>query len=90
MPNNRRCGGRWAGSGRLSVGPVHTMVEAYYDGRWHYLDVLLKFYARRLIATRTRPNATKTRKAGRRLLIFGCQSWFRAAYNVIISRAGVR
>ncbi len=25
--------------------PGHTTVEAYYDGRWHYLDVFLKFYA---------------------------------------------
>jgi hypothetical protein len=23
----------------------HTTVEAFYDGRWHYLDVFLKFYA---------------------------------------------
>ena len=25
--------------------PGHTTVEAKYDGRWHYLDVFLKFYA---------------------------------------------
>ena len=25
--------------------PGHTTVEAEYDGRWHYLDVFLKFYA---------------------------------------------
>ena len=25
--------------------PGHTTAEAYYDGRWHYLDVFLKFYA---------------------------------------------
>jgi hypothetical protein len=25
--------------------PGHTTVEAFYDGRWHYLDVFLKFYA---------------------------------------------
>src|ERR1700761_1164062 len=25
--------------------PGHTTVEAYYDNRWHYLDVFLKFYA---------------------------------------------
>ena len=25
--------------------PGHTTVEAQYDGRWHYLDVFLKFYA---------------------------------------------
>ncbi|HUW85030.1 MAG TPA: transglutaminase domain-containing protein [Phycisphaerae bacterium] len=24
--------------------PAHTTVEARYDGRWHYLDVFLKFY----------------------------------------------
>ena len=24
--------------------PGHTTVEVYYDGRWHYLDVFLKFY----------------------------------------------
>jgi hypothetical protein len=24
--------------------PGHTTVEAFYDGRWHYLDVFLKFY----------------------------------------------
>jgi len=24
--------------------PGHTTVEAQYDGRWHYLDVFLKFY----------------------------------------------
>ena len=23
----------------------HTTVEANYDGKWHYLDVFLKFYA---------------------------------------------
>ena len=23
----------------------HTTVEAKYDGRWHYLDIFLKFYA---------------------------------------------
>ena len=25
--------------------PGHTTVEAFYDDRWHYLDVFLKFYA---------------------------------------------
>lgn len=25
--------------------PGHTTVEAFYDGRWHYLDVFLKLYA---------------------------------------------
>ncbi len=25
--------------------PGHTTVEAFYDGRWHYFDVFLKFYA---------------------------------------------
>ncbi len=25
--------------------PGHTTAEAFYDGRWHYLDVFLKFYA---------------------------------------------
>ncbi len=25
--------------------PGHTTVEAFYDNRWHYLDVFLKFYA---------------------------------------------
>lgn len=25
--------------------PGHTTVEAKYDGRWHYLDVFLKYYA---------------------------------------------
>lgn len=25
--------------------PGHTTVEAEYDGKWHYLDVFLKFYA---------------------------------------------
>jgi len=25
--------------------PGHTTVEAQYDGRWHYLDIFLKFYA---------------------------------------------
>jgi len=25
--------------------PGHTTVEAQYDGRWHYLDTFLKFYA---------------------------------------------
>ena len=25
--------------------PGHTTVEVFYDGRWHYLDVFLKFYA---------------------------------------------
>ena len=24
--------------------PGHTTVEVYYDGRWHYLDIFLKFY----------------------------------------------
>lgn len=24
--------------------PGHTTVEAHYDGRWHYLDVFLKYY----------------------------------------------
>jgi hypothetical protein len=25
--------------------PGHTTVEAFYDGRWHYIDAFLKFYA---------------------------------------------
>ncbi len=25
--------------------PGHTTVEAQYDGRWHYVDIFLKFYA---------------------------------------------
>lgn len=25
--------------------PGHTTIEAFYDGKWHYLDVFLKFYA---------------------------------------------
>ncbi len=25
--------------------PGHTTVEVFYDGRWHYLDTFLKFYA---------------------------------------------
>ena len=25
--------------------PGHTTVEVFYDGRWHYFDVFLKFYA---------------------------------------------
>ena len=24
--------------------PGHTTVEAQYDGRWHYLDVFLRYY----------------------------------------------
>ena len=35
---------KWAGT-VSSAGRGHTTVEAFYDGRWHYLDVFLKFYA---------------------------------------------
>lgn len=37
----RELGWNW----RFVGWPGHTTVEAYYDGRWHYLDVFLKFYA---------------------------------------------
>ena len=37
----REMGWNW----RFVGWPGHTTVEAYYDGRWHYLDVFLKFYA---------------------------------------------
>jgi len=39
----RELGWNWRFLGWPDVG--HTTVEAYYDGRWHYLDVFLKFYA---------------------------------------------
>jgi hypothetical protein len=37
----RELGWNW----RFVGWPGHTTVEAFYDGRWHYLDVFLKFYA---------------------------------------------
>ena len=37
----RELGWKW----RFVGWPGHTTVEAFYDGRWHYLDVFLKFYA---------------------------------------------
>lgn len=37
----RAMGWKW----RFVGWPGHTTVEAFYDGRWHYLDVFLKFYA---------------------------------------------
>lgn len=37
----RELGWNW----RFVGWPGHTTVEAHYDGRWHYLDVFLKFYA---------------------------------------------
>lgn len=37
----RELGWEW----RFVGWPGHTTVEAFYDGRWHYLDVFLKFYA---------------------------------------------
>lgn len=37
----RELGWNW----RFVGWPGHTTVEAYYDNRWHYLDVFLKFYA---------------------------------------------
>ncbi len=37
----RELGWEW----RVVGWPGHTTVEAFYDGRWHYLDVFLKFYA---------------------------------------------
>ncbi len=37
----RELGWNW----RFVGWPGHTTVEAQYDGRWHYLDVFLKFYA---------------------------------------------
>jgi hypothetical protein len=36
-------GWKWRFLGWPEIG--HTTTEAYYDGRWHYLDVFLKFYA---------------------------------------------
>ena len=36
----RELGWEW----RFVGWPGHTTVEAYYDKRWHYLDVFLKFY----------------------------------------------
>ncbi len=36
----REMGWNW----RFVGWPGHTTVEAQYDGRWHYLDVFLKFY----------------------------------------------
>ena len=38
----RELGWPWRYIGWTS--PGHTTVEAQYDGRWHYLDVFLKFY----------------------------------------------
>ena len=37
----RELGWNW----RFVGWPGHTTVEAQYDGRWHYFDVFLKFYA---------------------------------------------
>lgn len=37
----REMGWNW----RFVGWPGHTTVEAFYDGRWHFLDVFLKFYA---------------------------------------------
>ncbi|MCA9269719.1 MAG: hypothetical protein KDA41_14665, partial [Planctomycetales bacterium] len=37
----REMGWNW----RFVGWPGHTTVEAFYDERWHYLDVFLKFYA---------------------------------------------
>lgn len=37
----RELGWNW----RFVGWPGHTTVEAFYDGRWHYLDVFLKLYA---------------------------------------------
>jgi hypothetical protein len=37
----RELGWNW----RFVGWPGHTTVEAFYDDRWHYLDVFLKFYA---------------------------------------------
>lgn len=37
----RELGWKW----RFVGWPGHTTVEAFYDDRWHYLDVFLKFYA---------------------------------------------
>ncbi|MDB5390884.1 MAG: hypothetical protein JWM11_6530 [Planctomycetaceae bacterium] len=31
--------------------PGHTTVEAFYDGRWHYLDVFLRYYTWMPLAT---------------------------------------
>ena len=39
----RELGWNWRFVGWRS--PGHTTVEAEYDGKWHYLDVFLKFYA---------------------------------------------
>ena len=39
----REMGWDWRFLGWPDIG--HTTTEAYYDGRWHYLDVFLKFYA---------------------------------------------
>jgi hypothetical protein len=39
----RELGWKWRFGGWSN--PGHTTVEAFYDGRWHYLDVFLKFYA---------------------------------------------
>src|SRR5439155_934508 len=39
----REVGWRWRYVGWSD--PGHTTVEAFYGGRWHYLDSFLKFYA---------------------------------------------
>jgi hypothetical protein len=39
----RELGWKWRYVGWSN--PGHTTVEAFYDGRWHYLDSFLKFYA---------------------------------------------
>jgi hypothetical protein len=38
----REMGWKWRYVGWSN--PGHTTVEAFYDGRWHYLDTFLKFY----------------------------------------------
>lgn len=53
--------------------PGHTTVEAFYDGRWHYLDVFLKFYAwmpdANLPAGRTIAGQTDLRDRSQELLL---------------------
>jgi hypothetical protein len=39
----RELGWGWRFTGWAN--PGHTTVEAQYDGRWHYVDIFLKFYA---------------------------------------------
>ena len=39
----RELGWRWRFVGWSN--PGHTTVECQYDGRWHYLDVFLRYYA---------------------------------------------